>query len=243
MPSAAGSPTCGLLIFWNELWLGCGAGEGTRTPNHLFTRQVRYRLRHASGARRSYRALSGSGPSAGVPRVGWVNDPADLVTDALDRVRDGVTQLLDGLSAEDLAWQAAPGANPIGWLVWHLTRVQDDHLAGLTGAEQVWDAERAAALGAPYEVGEIGYGHSVEQVAALAVPDPGALLAYQRDVHDRSVAIVRDLGPGDWSRVVDDSYDPPVRLGVRLVSVINDTTQHLGQVGYVRGLLERSRPS
>lgn len=166
-----------------------------------------------------------------------MSDPADIVIDALDRVRDGVADLLDGLDADDLAWRAAPSANPIGWLVWHLTRVQDDHLAGLTGSPQVWDAARAQALGAPYDVDDIGYGQSSEQVAALRVTDPTALLSYQQDVHDRSVEIVRGLSEDDWSRVVDDQFDPPVTLAVRLVSVINDTTQHLGQVGFVRGLL------
>ena len=32
-----------------------GAGGETRTPNRLFTRQVRYQLRHASGAAPAYR--------------------------------------------------------------------------------------------------------------------------------------------------------------------------------------------
>ena len=45
------------------------------------------------------------------------------------------------------------------------------------------------------------------------------------------------LGPDDLDRVVDESWDPPVTLGVRLVSVIGDDLQHLGQASYVKGLL------
>lgn len=50
-----------------------GAGGGTRTPNPLFTRQVRYRLRHASGSARGGRGhtLRGRGgpPEARLPCV------------------------------------------------------------------------------------------------------------------------------------------------------------------------------
>ena len=38
-------------------------------------------------------------------------------------------------------------------------------------------------------------------------------------------------------RVVDRTWDPPVTLGVRLVSILDDDTQHAGQAAYVRGLL------
>jgi hypothetical protein len=38
--------------------------------------------------------------------------------------------------------------------------------------------------------------------------------------------------------VVDASWDPPVTLGVRLVSVISDDLQHAGQAAYLRGMIE-----
>ena len=48
---------------------------------------------------------------------------------------------------------------------------------------------------------------------------------------------VQGLGEADLDRVVDLNWDPPVTLGVRLVSVINDDLQHGGQAAYVRGML------
>jgi Protein of unknown function (DUF664) len=44
----------------------------------------------------------------------------------------------------------------------------------------------------------------------------------------------------DLARIVDRSWDPPVSLGVRLVSVIADDLQHAGQAAFVRGTLQRS---
>ena len=43
----------------------------------------------------------------------------------------------------------------------------------------------------------------------------------------------------DLERVVDTSWDPPVTLGVRLISVISDDLQHAGQAAYAAGLLKQ----
>ena len=67
---------------------------------------------------------------------------ADLLVDGFGRIRENVEDVLSGLAPDQLAHQVAPGANPISWLVWHLTRVQDDHVAKAFGAEQVWSAGR-----------------------------------------------------------------------------------------------------
>jgi hypothetical protein len=45
------------------------------------------------------------------------------------------------------------------------------------------------------------------------------------------------VGPADLARTVDDRWDPPVTLGVRLVSIADDSLQHVGQAAYLRGLL------
>jgi uncharacterized damage-inducible protein DinB len=58
-------------------------------------------------------------------------------------------------------------------------------------------------------------------------------------VHARSAEFLRGLSDEDLDRVVDTNWDPPVTLGVRLVSVLSDDFQHLGQAAYLRGLLGR----
>jgi uncharacterized damage-inducible protein DinB len=161
--------------------------------------------------------------------------PTDLLTDAFERVHEGTLAVLDGLTDEQLRHRPGPDANPIGWLVWHLARVQDDHVAGVGGHDQVYGAfvDRFAL---PYDAAEIGYGHTSDDVAAFAAP-ADLLAEYAAAVHERTLAYLATLGADDLDRVVDERWDPPVTLAVRLVSVVNDDTQHVGQAAYVRGLL------
>ncbi|MCW2785326.1 MAG: hypothetical protein JWP74_1843 [Marmoricola sp.] len=163
----------------------------------------------------------------------------DLLADAIGRVRDGVPEVLEGLSEDDLAWRPDPEANSIAWLVWHLTRVADDHVAGVAEVEQVWtSAGWYERFGLPFEPAAHGYGQTSEDVAKVLVP-ADLLSGYHRDTAELVTDYVGTLRAADLDRVVDEAWDPPVTLGVRLMSVVNDITQHLGQASYVRGLLER----
>jgi hypothetical protein len=163
----------------------------------------------------------------------------DVFADALGRVREQMPELVAGLSDDDLAWRPDPEANSIGWLVWHLTRIEDDHVAGVAGTEQVWVADGwAERFGLPFDAREHGYSMSTTDVGKVRVS--GELLAgYYEAVAARSAAYVATVEAADLDRVVDEGWDPPVTLGVRLVSVVNEVNAHLGQAQYVRGLLER----
>ncbi|MFY1698333.1 mycothiol transferase [Solwaraspora sp. WMMA2101] len=164
---------------------------------------------------------------------------SELLVETFDRLPDLVREAVDGLSPQQLRWTPAPGANPIGWLVWHLTRIQDDHLAEVRGEPQVWTgggwAKRFGLDRA--EPADTGYGHTAAQVAAIAPESAAALVDYHTAVAERTRRFLHGLTDTDLDRVVDDSWDPPVTLGVRLVSVANDDLQHVGQASYLRGLL------
>ncbi len=163
----------------------------------------------------------------------------DLLVDGLGRVRENVHAVLEGLTRDQLAARLDADANSIAWLVWHLTRVQDDHVAGLAGTEQVWHADGwRDRLALPFEDGDIGYGHSRDQVSAV-VADGSDLAAYHDVVHGRSVEIVGGFADDELARVVDRRWDPPVTVAVRLASVLDDCAQHVGQAAFVRGVLER----
>lgn len=163
--------------------------------------------------------------------------PAELLTDAFERILEAGTAAVDGLDADQLAHRPGVDANPIGWLVWHAARVQDDHVAGVADLEQVWTAQGfARRFDLPYDDASIGYGQSSEEVGALRV-GADLLVEYLRAVHAQTTAYVATLGAEDLDRVVDEHWDPPVTLAVRLVSVVNDDLQHVGQAAYVRGLL------
>jgi uncharacterized damage-inducible protein DinB len=164
--------------------------------------------------------------------------PAQLLSDGFNRVRDGVARAVDGLSTEQLAVRVGNDANSIGWLVWHLTRVQDDHVAAAFGRRQVWqEAGWHARFGLPYEPDAIGYGHTSEQVGAAVGLDAGELAGYHEDVHRRTLELLEGLEDDDLERIVDTSFVPPVTLAVRLMSVLSDDLQHVGQAAFVRGLL------
>ncbi|MFC6092413.1 DUF664 domain-containing protein [Saccharothrix sp. BKS2] len=161
----------------------------------------------------------------------------DVLADGFERVRGSVERVLDGLTQRQLAHRVGGTANSIAWLVWHLTRVQDDHVAEVAGTEQVWTAGGwAGRFDLPLPNGDTGYGHDSGEVAAVVAP-ADLLLGYHRAVHERTAAYVRGLGPEDLARVVDESWDPPVTLAVRLLSVVEDDLQHVGQAAFARGVL------
>jgi uncharacterized damage-inducible protein DinB len=164
----------------------------------------------------------------------------ELLVDGFDRVKETVHHAVEGLDEDRLAHRPDPDANSVAWLVWHLARVQDDHIADVAGSEQLWTVGGwVERFGLPFEVGAIGYGQTSEEVGQVKA---GAelLTAYYDAVHGATVDYLRTLGDDDYGRVVDERWDPPVTLAARLVSVLNDTTQHAGQAAYVRGLVDRS---
>lgn len=166
----------------------------------------------------------------------------DVLTDAFERGRDGVRRAVEGLDAAGLGWRPDPDANSIAWLVWHATRVHDDHVADIAGRDQAWIADGwADRFDLPFDPADTGFGHSSEQVGAVRPDGPGILVGYHDAVAERTFDYLATIDAAELDRVVDDNWDPPVTAGVRLVSVINDQTKHLGQADYVRGMLERRR--
>ena len=165
---------------------------------------------------------------------------ADLLADAFGRIREEVHAAVDGLSADDLTYQPDPDSNSIGWLIWHLLRVADDHLADASGAGQVWtDDGWADRFGRDLDPADTGYGHGPGQVAKVTVTSAELLTGYGDAVIQRALDYVRGLSDPDLDRIVDRRWDPPVTLGARLISVISDDLQHAGQAAYLRGLLLR----
>jgi len=163
---------------------------------------------------------------------------AELLTDALGRIREVVHEVVEGMTPEQLAFRPQPAANSIAWLIWHLTRIQDDHLAGVAGTEQVWVSDGwAKRFGLPFDDAAHGYGQSPDEVAAVRVESAGLLTGYHDAVFEQSLRFVRTVTEADLGRIVDRRWDPPVTLGVRLVSVLADDLQHAGQAAYLRGLI------
>jgi Protein of unknown function (DUF664) len=165
---------------------------------------------------------------------------AEMLVDAFGRIRGVVHQAVDGLTPDQLTARLDDEANSIAWLVWHLTRILDDHVADAAQIEQVWTSQGwADRFDLPFAAEETGYGHQPPLVEAVQVSSADLLTGYYDAAHDQTISYVQGLGDADFDRVVDRSWDPPVTLGVRLVSVISDCLQHAGQAAFIRGAVER----
>ncbi|MBA2282545.1 MAG: DUF664 domain-containing protein, partial [Acidimicrobiia bacterium] len=148
-----------------------------------------------------------------------------------------VHSAVDGLTAEQLA-EAPEGANPIGWLVWHLTRIQDHHVAGLLEEPQRWIEDGwHQRFGLPADPENHGYGHDADDVATIRPDGPELLIGYYDAVAARTTDLLHSIDVDTLDRVVDESWDPPVTMAVRVVSIASDDLQHVAQAHYLRGLL------
>ena len=166
----------------------------------------------------------------------------DLLLDSFGRIRDLVGQAVGDLTSDELAFRPQGIGNSIAWLVWHLTRIQDDHVAEVAGRAQAWtNAGFDTRFGLPLDAEDTGYSHTKEQVAAVQVQSGALLIDYHEAVYAQTVAYLGTLTKTDLERVVDDNWDPPVILGVRLISVITDDLQHVGQAAYIKGLLPQTK--
>src|SRR5438105_8193819 len=150
-------------------------------------------------------------------------DVSALLLELYGRIPPLARQAVDGVDLDRLTQAPSPGANTIAWLIWHLTRVQDHHVAELLGTDQLWvGGDWARRFGLEPDPSNTGYGHSAEQVLAVQPENPEVLLEYLNAVDSRIRSMLQGLVPADLDRIVDRGWDPPVTLGVRLVSIADD---------------------
>jgi hypothetical protein len=164
---------------------------------------------------------------------------SEVLIEAFGRIRELVRQSVAGANPKGLSYRPEPGANSIAWLVWHLTRIQDEHLSDAAGVEQAWTADGwHQRFGMEPDPHNTGRGHGPEEVAAIPA-EAELLIAHHEAVADRSLVHLATLDDAGLDRIIDRSYDPPVTVGVRLVSVVSDNLQHAGQARYLRGIIDR----
>lgn len=164
----------------------------------------------------------------------------ELLVDGFGRIREIVHQVLDGLDSEALDFRADAAANSISWLIWHLTRVQDDHIAAAGPLEQVWvSGGWEERCGLPLDPLDTGFGHGAEDVAVVRLGQD-LLTGYHDATYEQTVSFISGLTEADMGKIVDQRWDPPVTMATRLVSVLADGLEHAGQAAFIKGLLERS---
>lgn len=160
----------------------------------------------------------------------------DLLRDAFTRLIEHVDEITEGLTEAVSSYRPTPDANSIAWLLWHSARVQDIQLADVAGVEQVWQRDGwVDRFGLDLPKGDMGYGHSSDDVAKVKAP-ADLLSGYYHAVHELTLEYLGGITAEELTRVVDTNWDPPVTASARLVSIIDDCAQHLGQAAYVRGI-------
>lgn len=162
-------------------------------------------------------------------------DVRGLLTEGFGRITELYDAVADGLDDDALHHRPGGTGNPVGWLLWHLARVQDDHVAHLADQPQVWE-QWQERFGLPNGTGDIGYGHTSEQVDAVRIPDASLLVDYHHEVTLATARYLETVDEAELDREVDQRWDPPVTAGQRLISIQGDCLQHLGQAAYVKGL-------
>lgn len=162
----------------------------------------------------------------------------DLLKDAYDRIPQFIEHVLKGLKQEDLDWQPREDSNSIGWLVWHLTRQQDAQIAALMDDEQLWNNDEwNKKFDRDPDPKDIGFGHTPEQVAAFRSPDIQTFINYLKTVVDKTKQYIETLSGDDLDRELNEPWFQPLpTVGVRLISILDDSLLHAGQAAYVRGL-------
>ncbi len=164
----------------------------------------------------------------------------DLLVDAYERLPGYLSNVLSGLSQDDLNWQPRPDCNSIGWLTWHLTRQQDAQIASLMNEKQLWLSDGwSSKFNLPPDPKDIGFGHTPEQVSSFKSPDIQTMLDYHHAVLERTKGYLVTLSPTDLDRELDEPWFQPLpTVGVRLISILDDGLLHAGQAAYIRGLIQ-----
>lgn len=162
-----------------------------------------------------------------------------LLEDLARRPAETAGLVLDGLGLQEAHTQPGGIHNSIVWLIWHAARQEDVQVAQLSGRDQVWTAgDWAQRLGIDRGAEDFGFGDSAQDVGAVTTSSLEELAAYLTAVTEESVRYATALSDDALAEVIDDSYDPPVTRGVRLISTFEDASTHLGQAAYARSLVD-----
>ena len=160
----------------------------------------------------------------------------ELLRDSFTRLIEHVDELTDGLTEEVASYRPTPQANSIGWLIWHSARVQDIQVCDIAKTTDVWTRDGwVDRFGLDLPRDDTGYGHGADAVAKVRA-SADLLAGYYHAVHDMTLEFVETLTDADLERIVDRRWDPPVTASARLVSIVDDCAQHLGQAAYLRGI-------
>ncbi|PKB81373.1 MAG: hypothetical protein BZY88_06720 [SAR202 cluster bacterium Io17-Chloro-G9] len=159
----------------------------------------------------------------------------EFIVDAFEKEQGFLLDAVQDLTPEELRWRAGPEANPIGWILWHMLRVEDMWFQFFIQRQtEIWDRDGwNEKFGLPTR--DNGFGHTQEQVADFPALDLQELLRYGQAVRQGTLDYLKTLGPDDYSQVPREQR-PEMSVGAVFRQVIGEVYQHQGHIAYLKGL-------
>jgi hypothetical protein len=164
----------------------------------------------------------------------------EILRDSFTRLIELSDDLTDGLTDRVAYYRPTPEANTVTWLLWHSARMQDAQVCDLAGSDQIWMREGwVDRFGLDLPADDHGYGQTPDEVGKVRA-SPELLSGYYHAVHRETLAYIASVSADELERVIDKRWTPPVTASARLVSIVLDAAQHLGQAAYLRGIVPTS---
>ncbi|HJN88462.1 MAG: DinB family protein [Dehalococcoidia bacterium] len=160
----------------------------------------------------------------------------EFIEESLGKEHEFLMEAIQDLTPEELAWQAGPEANPIGWILWHMIRVEDMWMQFfIQERPEIWERDGwHLKFGLPTR--DVGFGHTPEQVAQFPLLDLPDLNEYGEAVRGGTLEYLGSLGPEDYGRVPRERR-PEMSVGAVFRQVVGELFQHQGHISYLKGLL------
>ncbi|MEW6142681.1 MAG: DinB family protein [Chloroflexota bacterium] len=161
----------------------------------------------------------------------------EFLIKTLERAEVYLNESTNDLTLEEMKWRPGLQANPIGFILWHLTRGEDRFVANIQQKPQVWeDPAWPNSLNLPPDPNISGFGFTSEQVAAFPVPPLESLLRYHKAVRERTLSLIQSMTPADFDRVIEHPRLGKTTTGELFARIVVEISQHTGQINYLRGL-------
>ena len=163
-----------------------------------------------------------------------------MVRDLVHRTERDVLAVLDGLDHALLDRAVRPGTNSIGWLLWHLTRSHDRNVSELQNRQQLWLSDGwHERFGKAADPDETGYRHAPAQAASFRSPAANVIAGYHRAVVEMIDDYLQQAPDEDPNRIVTSpTLGDSATVHLRLVGVLVEGLQHVGQAALLRGMLQ-----
>ncbi|MBI3744252.1 MAG: DinB family protein [Chloroflexi bacterium] len=163
-----------------------------------------------------------------------IKDVAMMSYERMWKVTDGA---LEGLTHEEFARRPNGHSNSIGWIAWHMARVEDRWTnMVLNKGKQLWETHGwAEKIGMPNDPNYSGGGMTPDQVQLFKTPAVQQVKDYWSAVRATTKECYAKLTPSMLDQMVQTPFRRELKVGDVISHVLCELNQHAGQVAYLRG--------